>query len=100
MSADPAGARRAATTAGGALFPQQGSPGAVVAGRFSQPPQRALRDQHGGSGGGQWGSMSTCVVLLAATLPHTVCGRSFVRHSPGSSNAHHSLGTGSQELRR
>lgn len=53
VSADPAGARRGAASVGGAFFSQQGSPGAIVAGWFGHPAQRAVRDQHGGSGGGQ-----------------------------------------------
>lgn len=74
VSADPAGAGRGAATARGAFFSQQGSPGALVAGWFNHPAQRAVRDQHGGCGSGQWGSVSTGVLLLTATIPQPVCG--------------------------
>lgn len=74
VSADPAGVRRGAAPVGSAFFTQQDSPGAIVAGWFNHSAQRNVRDQHGGSGSGQLGSMSTRVLLLTPTIPQPVCG--------------------------
>lgn len=56
MSADPSGAGEGAAAAGGAVFHQQGAPRLTANGWLPRPLQRGLRDQHGGSGRGQWRS--------------------------------------------